>query len=603
VQRCGGSLHAVGIKDEDVAAVREAADLVAIVGQYTQLKRVGRNFSGLCPFHSEKTPSFSVNGEKGFFYCFGCQAKGDVISFVREIEHLDFVGAVEWLAAKTGITLRYTDENEGENRRRRAKLIEAVGRAVDWYHERLRTAPDAGPARSYLRSRGFTREMVERYRLGWAPDDWDQLAKALGLPDDILRDAGLGFVNRRGRQQDAFRGRVLFPIFDVNGDPVGFGGRILPGAEGAKYINSHESPIYAKSRVLYGLNWAKSDIVAADEVVVCEGYTDVIAFAEAGVPRAVATCGTALTESHVQVLRKYARRVVLAFDADSAGLAAAERFYEWERQFEIDVAVAALPAGIDPADLGRRDPDALQASITGARPFLGFRLERVLSGADLSRPEGRARAAEAALAVVGEHPNPLVRDQYLMTIADRCRIDVDQLREQLRNPGRRRPAPDERRPAPDRAAPVRTRATPAIEALRVLVHRPDEIRELLDESLFDDEVEAAAFRALLEHPSVRDAIDAADPATADLLQRVVVSESEADAFDVATRLVEEATRLAIEDLEAQIREAPTESERLVFAPTLSWLTKRRMELRDEHVERTAFDQLLAWHRQRAIGER
>lgn len=600
VRHAGGSLTAVGIRDEDVAAVREAADLVAIVGQYTQLKRVGRNFSGLCPFHSEKTPSFSVNGEKGFFYCFGCQAKGDAISFVREIEHLDFVGAVEWLAAKTGITLRYTDENEGENRKRRARLVEAVARAVDWYHERLKTAPDAGAARSYLRSRGFTKETVERYRLGWAPDDWDQLARELKLPDDLLRDAGLGFVNRRGRQQDAFRGRILFPIFDVNGDPVAFGGRILPGAEGAKYINSHESPIYAKSRVLYGLNWAKSDIVAADEVVVCEGYTDVIAFAEAGVPRAVATCGTALTESHVQVLRKYARRVVLAFDADSAGQAAAERFYEWERQFEIDVAVAALPSGVDPAELGRRDPAALQAAIAGAHPFLGFRLERVLAAADLSRPEGRARAAEAALAVVAEHPNQLVRDQYLMTVADRCRIDVDQLREQLRSPRRgraERPRPGAADPRP---AAVRTRATPAVEALRVLVHRPEDIRDLLDEALFDDEAEAAAFRAILDHPSIREAIDAVDPATADLLQRIVVSESEADAFDVATRLVEEATRRAIAELDVEIRQA---EDPLVYAPTHTWLKERLMELRDGHVERSAFDQLLAWHRQRAIGER
>jgi DNA primase len=597
-RRPGGTLPHVGIRDEDVTAVRDAADLVAIVGQYTQLKRVGRSHTGLCPFHSEKSPSFSVNGEKGFFYCFGCQAKGDVITFVRDIEHLDFVGAVEWLAGKTGITLRYTDENESENRKRRARLTDAVSHAVDWYHDRLMTGADGGAARSYLRSRGFTKDMVERYRLGWAPDDWDQLAKALKLPDDILRDAGLGFVNRRGRQQDAFRARVLFPIFDVGGEPVAFGGRVLPGAEGAKYINSHESPIYAKSRVLYGLNWAKADIVAADEVVVCEGYTDVIAFAEAGVPRAVATCGTALTESHVQVLRKFARRVVLAFDADSAGQAAAERFYEWEQRFEIDVAVAALPSGIDPGELGRKDPDALRATVAEARPFLGFRLDRVLDAADLSRPEGRARAAEAALDVVGQHPSPLVRDQYLMTVADRCRIDVDQLRDELRRPRRPRDAarPQRQQQPP---TPVRFRDTPAIEALRVLVHRPDEIVELLDEALFDDDAQVAALRAIVQSDDVRQAIDGADPATADLLQRIVVQESEADAFDVATRLVEEATRRAIAELDSEIRLA---DDPLVYAPTHRWLKERLMELRDEHVERSAFDQLLAWHRQRAIGE-
>jgi DNA primase len=586
----------VGIRDEDVVTVREAADLVAIVSQYTQLKKVGRNFSGLCPFHSEKSPSFSVNGEKGFFYCFGCQAKGDAISFVRDIEHLDFVGAVEWLASKSGITLRYTDENESENRRQKARLIDAMAKAVDWYHERLMSSDDAGAARGYLRSRGFTKESVSRYRLGWAPDDWDQLAKALALPDQVLRDAGLGFVNRRGRQQDAFRARVLFPIFDVNGDPVAFGGRILPGAEGAKYINSHESPIYAKSRVLYGLNWAKADIVAADEVIVCEGYTDVISFADAGVPRAVATCGTALTETHVQVLRKFARRVVLAFDADSAGQAAAERFYEWEQRFQIDVAVANIPAGVDPGELGRTDPEALRTAVTGAQPFLGFRLDRVLAAADLSRPEGRARGAEAALDVVAEHPSDLVRDQYLMTIADRCRIDIDRLREQLRT-GTRTSAPTPRPTGRPRA--VHVRDTPAIEALRVLMHRPDEIRGLLDESLFDDEIHGAALRVLQAGGPLREAIEAADPATADLLQQIVVQESEADAVDVATRLVEEATRRALAELEAEARQA---TEPLDYQPTLRWLKERLMELRDVHPEPTSLDQLLAWHRQRAVGE-
>lgn len=597
----------MGIRDEDIATVREATDLVAIVSQYTQLKKVGRNFSGLCPFHSEKTPSFSVNGEKGFFYCFGCQAKGDAISFVRDIEHLDFVGSVEWLAAKNGITLRYTDENESENRRQKARLIDAMSKAVDWYHERLMSGADAGPARSYLRSRGFTKETVARYRLGWAPDDWDQLAKALSLPDQVLRDAGLGFVNRRGRQQDAFRARVLFPIFDVSGDPVAFGGRVMPGAEGAKYINSHESPIYAKSRVLYGLNWAKSDVVAADEVIVCEGYTDVIAFADAGVPRAVATCGTALTETHVQILRKFARRVVLAFDADSAGQAAAERFYEWEQRFEIDVAVAAIPPGVDPGELGRTDPEALRAAVTGARSFLGFRLERVLAVADLSNPEGRARGAEAALDVVAEHPSDLVRDQYLMTIADRCRIDIDRLREQLRSgkrsssKGAAAKASTHQAPRDDgtRAVAVRTRDTPAIEALRVLMHRPDDISELLDESLFEDDIHVAALRVLESGDPLREAIDKADPATADLLQQIVVQESEADAHDVATRLVEEATRRAIAELEVEARHA---DEPLDYQPSIRWLKERLMELRQIQAEPASLDHLLAWHRQRAVGE-
>ncbi len=346
----------MGIVDEDVVRVREASDMVAVVSEHVQLKRVGRAWSGLCPFHSEKSGSLSVSAEKGVYYCFGCGAKGDVITFVREIEHLDFVGAVEVLAAKAGITLRYSDKDEGEGRKQRARLIDAMAKAVEWYHQRLLDGGDAAKARGYLRKRGLGSEQVRAYQVGWAPEGWDELSRALKLPAEVLTGAGLGFINSRGRQTDAFRGRILFPIFDASGDPVGFGGRIMPGADGPKYKNTSETPIYAKSKVLYGLNWAKGAIVAADEAIVCEGYTDVIGFADAGLPRAVATCGTALTEEHFRTLKSFAHRVVLAFDADAAGQNAAARFYEWERAYEIDVAVAALPAGVDPADLARSDP-------------------------------------------------------------------------------------------------------------------------------------------------------------------------------------------------------------------------------------------------------
>ncbi|HET7489616.1 MAG TPA: DNA primase, partial [Acidimicrobiales bacterium] len=427
----------MGIVEEDVARVRAATDFVQVASEHLALKRVGRRWVGLCPFHAEKTGSFSVNAEEGLYYCFGCQAKGDVITFVREVEHLDFVGAVERLAARAGIELRYDEAREGKERQRRAILVEAMERAVEWYHQRLLSGQDAAPARAYLRSRGYDGDVVRAFRLGWAPGDWDALARTLRLPDDVLRDTGLGLVNSRNRQQDSFRGRVLFPIFDVAGKPVAFGGRNLPGADGPKYKNSPETPIYSKSRTLYALNWAKDEVVRTGEVVVCEGYTDVIGFFGAGVRRAVATCGTALADEHFRTLKNFARRIVLAYDADAAGQAAAARFYEWEQRYELDLRVAALPPGADPADLARQDPSALVRAVAEARPFLAFRLERVLSGADLGRPEGRARAAEAAMAVVAEHPSELVRDQYVMLVADRCRIDPDRLRQA----GARAPAP------------------------------------------------------------------------------------------------------------------------------------------------------------------
>ncbi len=303
----------MGIEDEDIGRVRDASDIVAVISEHVQLKRVGRRWTGLCPFHAEKSPSLSVNQEEGFYKCFGCGVGGDVITFVREIEHLDFVSAVEKLAAKAGVSLRYTDQHEGESRKRKNVLIDAMRAAVDWYHERLLSAADAASARKYLRSRGLTSEEVRQYQIGWAPDAWDTMVKALKLPNDVLDETRLGFLNKHNRPTDAFRGRVLFPIFDVTGNPVAFGGRILPGSnDPAKYKNSAESKIYSKSKTLYGLNWAKSAIVNANQAIVCEGYTDVIGFAAAGAPRAVATCGTALTEEHFRVLKSYAHTIVLA---------------------------------------------------------------------------------------------------------------------------------------------------------------------------------------------------------------------------------------------------------------------------------------------------
>jgi len=440
----------MGINDEDVAAVRAAADIVQVVSEYTPLRRVGRQWTGLCPFHTEKTGSFSVKSEDNVFYCFGCQKHGDVIDFVMEKEALDFPGAVERLAAKTGITLRYTDRNEGEGRKKRARYVATMAKAVEWYHERLLSGRDAGAARSYLRARGLDGAVVREFRVGWAPDAWDELTRALRLDNDLADGTGLARLNSRGRLNDHFRARILFPINDDRGDPISFGGRILPGGEGpgnqGKYKNTAETPLYNKSKVLYGLDRAKTSIVSSGTAVICEGYTDVIGFHRAGVPLAVATCGTALTDEHVNILTRFAaRRLVLAFDADGAGQAAAERFYRWEREHDLEVAVADLPAGQDPADVAFADPERLAAAVEGATPFLRFRLDRAFAAADLGTNEGRARAAERALEIVAEHPTELVRDQYLMDVASRCRVEPDRLRtllEQVRSrPPSSRPQP------------------------------------------------------------------------------------------------------------------------------------------------------------------
>jgi len=519
----------MGILDDDVARVRESTDLVALVGEHIALKRVGRRFMGLCPFHPEKTPSFSINPELGVYHCFGCQKSGDAITFIREVEHLDFVEAVERLAARCGITLRYDNANVGKDRKRKERLSEAVGTAVGFYHGLLMEAPEAGRARQHLRSRNFDGDAARRFHLGWAPDGFDALSRHLqreGVSREDIVDAGLAFVNRANKLQDQFRGRLMFPIYDSRGEPAGFGGRAL-GDEMPKYKNSPETPIYQKSRLLYGLNWAKGEVVARGEVVICEGYTDVMGFALAGIPTAIATCGTALADEHFQILKNLARKVVLAYDADTAGQAAAERWYQWEQQYEVQVEVADLPPGRDPGDLWNDDPAALGTAVERAAPFLQFRLDRLLAGADVGSLEGRARAAEAAAAIVATHPNELVRDQYVMKLAGALEIDADRLRETVRavaRSGRR----SERGSQPGEPTDG-NRGEPAVDRreldlLRWAIHQPELVAEWLDASLLFDPTARQVFDLLTETSTFHEALEVSDGPSRRLLQRLAVEE-------------------------------------------------------------------------------
>jgi DNA primase len=630
----------MAIPDEDVAQVRAATDIVALIGEHAALKRVGRRWTGLCPFHTEKSPSFSVNAEEGFYYCFGCQASGDAITFVRATEHLDFVDAVRLLADRAGVAL-HEDAELGKDRKRRTELLDAMERAVVWYHERLLRAPDAGRARDYLRSRGYDGEVVRQFRLGWAPDEWDALSVALKLSERVLTDSGLGFINRRGRAQDAFRARVLFPICDPSGRPVALGGRILPPQPGQppaerpepKYKNSQESAIYSKRRTLYALNWAKQDVIAQGEVVVCEGYTDVIGFFQAGVPRAVATCGTALAEEHFTLLRNFGRRIVLAYDADGAGQNATSRVYEWERKHEVDVVVADLPSGTDPGDLSRSDPAALAKAVADARPFLQFRVDRILGASDLTTAEGRARAAESALTAVAEHPDVLVRDQYVMQLSDRCRLDAQRLRERLEYlrvnpptetttkrvaPNRNHGDPGELRDpddgdasewdeGPDVSHAAVQKDGPGLEALKLAVHRPEEVADRLQPVLFSDALQRDAFIALVEHDDLHDAIATASPGVANLLRRVTVEEplpGDPDFGDpvdlVVGVLLREAVRRELSEVEKASRGLGEswQAGAAVTAQVRRWLA----ELEDPGSVRAAANRLVAWLMERELKE-
>ena len=590
----------MGIAEDDIERVRAQTSLLAVISDHVALRRSGTRWVGLCPFHNERSGSFSVNDELGFYYCFGCQAKGDAITFVREVLHLDFVGAVEHLAGRAGITLRYDDARESGDRQRRRVLVAAMEAATEWYHQRLLTAPDAASARGYLRSRGYDGDVVRRYRIGWAPDGWDVLCRSLGVPADVLADTGLGFTNKAGRLQDSFRARVMFPIADARGDAVAFGGRVLPGGEGPKYKNSAASRIYDKSEVLYGLSWAKGEIVQDGLAVVCEGYTDVIGLATAGIGKGVATCGTALTERHVVALRRFSPRLVFAYDADAAGQGAAERVYEWEQRHDLVVLVAALPAGSDPGELARTDPGALRRAVEGARPFLAFRLDRLLAGADLTSVEGRARAATHGVELIREHPSELVRDQYVMELADRCRVDADRLRQALAGPAPRlgaAPGPAAARPSQGRPSVGRSQ-TPALLALRLAVHEPESVGELLHEVLFADPVHLGAYRALAGAATLHEAVTSAEPEAAELLQRLAVEEVGADAEDVVARLVADVARAALDELQAELRVVWSDD----GAKVANELLRRMGDLGpdvDPGLRRAAMEQLVAFLAERA----
>ena len=596
----------MAISEAEIAQVRAATDIVALITEHVALKKAGRRWQGLCPFHAEKSPSFSVNAEEGRYYCFGCRVAGDQITFVREMQHLDFVDAVRLLADRAGIEL-HEDDASGPARKERQEFLAAMDRAVQWYHERLLNSPDARPARDYLRSRGISGDVARQFRLGWAPDDWDALSSSLGLSAKVLEGTGLGFVNKRERRQDALRARLIFPIFDSSGKAIAVGGRILPGApqdpdgfRQAKYKNSPETPIYSKRRTLYGLNWAKDDIIRSGEIIVCEGYTDVIACFQAGLARAVATCGTALGEEHFRIMRNFAKRIVLAYDADAAGQSAAASVYQWERQHEVDVFVAALPAGSDPAELAQRDPSALAAAVAGAVPFLQFRLDRVLSAANLATAEGRARSAEVALRVLAEHPSDLVRDQYLVKVADTLRLDLATLRprvgELVRDPTQRiRVA--ERPLAPRVSEPL---PRPGLEALRLVIHFPHDVRDRFVAQYFVNEVQREIFRGLTSGQGVSEVIDQlrrqGEDGAAEVLGELAVDELDReytvdDVAAVVAQLLRAAVAVQLRELDRQLRNAEVPPE--VAMATVRDV-KERLALLDTAQHDTAEADLREW---------
>ncbi|MFJ6560995.1 DNA primase [Streptomyces sp. NPDC091412] len=502
------------INDEDVKAVRDAVPIDAVVSEYLQLRNAGGgNLKGLCPFHDEKSPSFQVSPSKGLFHCFGCQEGGDTITFVMKIDHLSFSEVVERLAAQAGITLRYEEGgyNPAHQRGERIRLVEAHKLAADWYAEQLATSAEAETGRVFLAERGFDQGAAVHFGVGYSPQGWDHLTRFLrgkGFTDKELILSGLAQEGRRG-PIDRFRGRLMWPIRDIGGDVVGFGARKLYEADnGPKYLNTPDTAIYKKSQVLYGIDLAKKEIAKTSRAVVVEGYTDVMACHLAGVPIAIATCGTAFGGDHIKILRRLlmdngSARVIFTFDGDAAGQKAALRAFEDDQKFAAETYIAIAPDGMDPCDLRLAKGDEAVSDLVEPRtPLFEFALRQIVARYDLDTPAGRAAALDEAAPVVARIKNSGAQHEVAVQLAGLLGIldtqfvvkRVAQLARWARERGGRGPAPDQRQRGPQQEyAPTRPASRGPALNLRNPVFATE--RELLKLALQRPELVSPAFDA------------------------------------------------------------------------------------------------------------
>lgn len=411
------------IRRSDIDEVRSRVNIAEVVGDYVTLKGAGSgSMKGLCPFHEERSPSFHVRPHVGFYHCFGCDEGGDVFTFLQKMDHVTFAEAVERMAARIGYELHYEDGGQASDHGTRARILAANRAAEEFFIARLKS-PDAEPGRTFLGERGFDQSVAERFGIGFAPQSYDAMSKhlkSLGFTETELLAAGLTGQGDRGTY-DRFRGRLVWPIRDVTGQTLGFGARkLLDDDNGPKYLNTPETPVYHKSQVLYGLDLAKRDISRGRQVVVVEGYTDVMACHMAGVTTAVATCGTAFGVDHIKIVRRVigdvdnsdttgTGEVIFTFDPDEAGQKAATRAFSEEQRFAAQTFVAVPPDGLDPCDLRlKRGDDAVTRLIKNRKPMFEFMIRRQLDSHNLETVEGRVAALRDSAPVVAG-----IRDQSL----------------------------------------------------------------------------------------------------------------------------------------------------------------------------------------------
>src|SRR5262245_19367066 len=491
------------IRDEDIALVRERTSIVDVISERVTLKPAGGgNVKGLCPFHDEKTPSFNVSAARNVFFCHGCGAGGDAIKFVMDAEHLTFVEAVERLATRAGIQLRYIEAGPAPVRAQpgqKQRLLAADAEATRFYADQLGT-PAARVAREFLAQRGFDRTAALEYGCGYAPDAWDEVTKHLrrhGFNGPSLVSAGLSKEARSGSLIDRFRNRLLWPIRDLVGDVIGFGARKLDETDdGPKYLNTPETPLYKKSHVLYGIERAKREIARQGRVVVVEGYTDVMSCHLAGVPVAVATCGTAFGAEHIGVLRRllmdtdtFNGEIIFTFDGDTAGQKAALRAFEEDQRFVAQTFIAVSPDNMDPNDLRLAKGDAAVRDLVARRePLIAFALRSVLARFDLDTAEGRVNALRASAPLVAKIKDRALRPEYARKLAGDLGMEMEPVTRAVLaagGPGATTTPPPRTaaRPAPGPDDPL---TTVEREALKLALQLPGLAGPVFDATTADD---------------------------------------------------------------------------------------------------------------------
>ncbi|WP_314453462.1 DNA primase [uncultured Microbacterium sp.] len=426
------------IRQADVDEVKARVNIADVIGERVALKPAGvGSMKGLCPFHDERSPSFNVRPQVGYYHCFGCGESGDVYSFLRALDHVSFTEAVERMAARVGFTLHYEDGGAAPETTGRSRLYAANAAAAEYFRSQLMT-PEAEIGRRFLGDRGFDAGAAAHFGVGYAPKGWSNLfdhLTAQKFSRDELEKAGLVSTNQRGGVYDRFRGRLIWPIRDVTGQVIGFGARkLFDDDQGPKYLNTPETLIYKKSQVLYGLDLAKRDISRSHRVVVVEGYTDVMACHLAGVTTAIASCGTAFGTDHITVLRRVmgddssSGEVVFTFDPDAAGQKAALRAFADEKRFAAQTYVAVAPEGLDPCDLRlQRGDGAVRALMENKNPMFEFVIDQRLKDFDLASVEGRAGALRAAAPIVADIRDPSLRPGYVRVLARRLGLDMPEV--------------------------------------------------------------------------------------------------------------------------------------------------------------------------------